>query len=401
MPPPPQSGRGRAVLVAVAIVVAVILGVVAGSYALVGGTQPRHVATSPAAAPSIATPAPTPSPAPSVSLPPVVVPTTPAPTVTAPAPPRPALTAAGVAAAVDPSTVDVVSVLGAGGGSAAGTGMVLTANGVVLTNNHVIDGATSISVQVAGTTRVYAATLVNSDPAEDVAVIQLLGATGMKVAPFGDSSGVALGDSVVALGNALGRGGPPSLSQGTVVGLDRAITATDPTAGTSEDLTGLIQTSAALQPGDSGGPLANAAGQVIGMDTAASSRLRFNATGGVGFAIPINHALEVAGRLRSTAGPAPTPSPTVAAQRGILGVDVQSGTGGAYVAAVVPGSPAEAAGIMAGDTIVNVDGAAITSAPSLTSVLSAHRPGDVVRVTWVDPLGQSSSARIRLTTASG
>jgi S1-C subfamily serine protease len=165
-------------------------------------------------------------------------------------------------------------------------------------------------------------------------------------------------------------------------------------------LSGLIQTSAALQPGDSGGPLVNAVGQVIGMDTAASSRVRFNAGGGVGFAIPINHALAVAAQIRAGGGSVRTPSPP-ASQRGYLGVQVQQqGASGAYVAGVVAGGPAEAAGIQAGDTIVAVDGAAITSPSMLTSVLSSHRAGESVRVTWADALGRRHTTSIRLVAAA-
>ena len=231
-----------------------------------------------------------------------------------------------------------------------------------------------------------------------MAVIQLQGAAGLKVAPFGDSGKVLIGDRVVSLGNALGRAGPPSVSQGFVVGLGRDITATDPTAGTAENLSGLIQTSAALQPGDSGGPLVSSAGQVIGMDTAASSRVRFSAGSGVGFAIPINHALEVAAQIRAGGGTVQSPSP--AARRGFLGVQIQQqGTPGAYVAGVVAGGPADAAGIQAGDTIVAIGGTALASSSALTSVLSGHRPGESVRVTWVDGLGGRHVASIRLQAA--
>ncbi|HYR63642.1 MAG TPA: trypsin-like peptidase domain-containing protein [Actinomycetota bacterium] len=398
MPPPAPPRRVRAALLAVAIVLAIVILVVAVSYAIVGGSQRSPVATSSLPTPAASTPGALPSDtaAPPASPPAAVVPTTPAPSTTAP--PR-VLSAAAIAAMVDPSTVDVNSILGFQGGTAAGTGMVLTSTGAILTNNHVIDGAVSISVQVAGVGHTYPATVVGRDVPEDVAVIQLQGASGLRVAPFGDSSHVLIGDRVVALGNALGRAGPPSVSQGLVVALDRAITATDPAAGTSEDLTGLIQTSAALQPGDSGGPLVTAGGEVIGMDTAASSRMRFNAAGGVGFAIPINHALQVADRIRAGGATAPSPAPTQVARRGILGVEVQQ-NGGAYVVGVIPGSPAEAAGIIPSDTIVAVDGASITSPSSLTAALAAHRPGDTVRVTWVDTLGQSTSARIRLAQAS-
>jgi S1-C subfamily serine protease len=404
VPQPKPPRRTGAAFLVVAIVLAVVVLVLALSYAVVGGLPHRPVATS-----TPPSPAPPAGFAPSAAAPsssaPVVVPQV-APSLSAAAPspqaaasPPSALTAAAIAAAVDPSVVDVNSILGFQGGTAAGTGMVLTSTGAILTNNHVIDGATRISVQIAGTGRTYAATVVGKDVAEDVAVVQLQGAAGLKVAPFGDSGKVSIGDRVVSLGNALGRAGPPSVSQGFVVGLGRDITATDPTAGTAENLSGLIQTSAALQPGDSGGPLVSSAGQVIGMDTAASSRVRFNAGSGVGFAIPINHALEVAAQIRAGGGTVQSPSP--AAQRGYLGVEIQQqGTPGAYVAGVVAGGPADGAGIQAGDTIVAIGGTAIASSSTLTSVLSGHRPGESVRVTWLDGLGGRHVASIRLQTAS-
>ena len=395
VPQPKPPRRTGAAFLVVAIVLAVVVLVVALSYAVVGGLPHRPVATSTLPSPASANSPPSAA-APSPSAPVVVPPVAPSPQ--APASPPSALTAAAIAAAVDPSVVDVNSILGFQGGTAAGTGMVLTSTGAILTNNHVIDGATRISVQIAGAGRSYAATVVGTDVAEDVAVIQLQGAAGLKVAPFGDSGKVLIGDRVVSLGNALGRAGPPSVSQGFVVGLGRDITATDPTAGTAENLSGLIQTSAALQPGDSGGPLVSSAGQVIGMDTAASSRVRFSAGSGVGFAIPINHALEVAAQIRAGGGTVQSPSP--AAQRGYLGVEVQQqGTSGAYVAGVVAGGPADAAGIQAGDTIVAIGGTAIASSSTLTSVLSGDRPGESVRVTWLDGLGGRHVASVRLQAA--
>ena len=402
VPQPKPPRRTGAAFLVVAIVLAAVVLAGALSYAVVGGLSHRPVATSNPSSPApLASAAPSTA-APSASAPVVVPPVAPAPGAAAPSPPAAsspsALTTAAIAALVDPSVVDVNSILGFQGGTAAGTGMVLTSTGAILTNNHVIDGATRISVQIGGTGRSYAATIVGTDVAEDVAVIQLQGAAGLKVAPFGDSGKVMIGDRVVSLGNALGRAGPPSVSQGFVVGLGRDITATDPTAGTAENLSGLIQTSAALQPGDSGGPLVSSAGQVIGMDTAASSRVRFNAGSGVGFAIPIDHALQVVAQIRAGGGTVQSPSPV--AQRGYLGVEIQQqGTPGAYVAGVVAGGPADAAGIQAGDTIVAIGGTAITSSSSLTSVLSGHHPGDSVRVTWVDGLGGRHTATVQLQAA--
>jgi S1-C subfamily serine protease len=176
-----------------------------------------------------------------------------------------------IAARVDPGLVDVTSTLGYQQATAMGTGIVLTSNGEVLTNNHVIDGATSISVRDVGNGKTYKATVVGYDKTQDIAVLQLSGASGLTTASTGNSSTVGVGDKVVGLGNAGGVGGTPSVATGQVTALNQSITASDEGSGTSENLTGLIETNADIQPGDSGGPLVNSYGQVVGVDTAASS----------------------------------------------------------------------------------------------------------------------------------
>ena len=183
-----------------------------------------------------------------------------------------ALSTSQIAARVSPGLVDVVSTLGDENGEAAGTGMVLTSNGEVLTNNHVIDGATSISVTDIGNGHTYKATIVGYDKTKDLAVLQLQNASGLQTVTFGDSSTVSVGQQVVAIGNAEGKGGQPSVVTGSVTALNQSITASDEgSASNSEQLSGLIQTNAPIQPGDSGGPLVNSAGQIIGIDTAAST----------------------------------------------------------------------------------------------------------------------------------
>ena len=159
--------------------------------------------------------------------------------------------------------------------TAKGTGIVLTSNGEILTNNHVINGATSVSVTDIGNGKTYKATVVGYDESHDIAVLQLSGASGLTTATTGDSSTVNVGDSVVALGNAGGAGGTPSVAAGAVTALNQSITASDESSGSSEQLTGLIETNADIQAGDSGGPLVNSHGQVIGIDTAASTNYQF------------------------------------------------------------------------------------------------------------------------------
>src|SRR3984957_15813574 len=165
-----------------------------------------------------------------------------------------------IASRIDPGLVDVTSTLGYQQATAKGTGIVLTSNGEILTNNHVINGATSVSVTDIGNGKTYKATVAGYDETKDVAVLQLTGASGLATANLGDSSTVGVGNAVVALGNAEGLGGTPSVATGSVTALDQSITASDESSATSEQLTGLIETNAGIEPGDSGGPLVNGHG---------------------------------------------------------------------------------------------------------------------------------------------
>jgi S1-C subfamily serine protease len=242
-----------------------------------------------------------------------------------------ALTTPQIAAKVDPGLVDVVTTLGYQSGKAAGTGMVLTSTGEVLTNNHVIDGATSIKATDVGNGRTYTAKVVGYDKTHDVAVLQLQNASGLQTVTL-SSAGAQSGQKVVALGNALGKGGTPSVVSGRITGLSQSITASDQGAGDSEQLTGMISHNAPIQPGDSGGPLANTEGEVIGMNTAASdssssgspSQSSQAQTATQAFAIPITRASSIAGQIE-----AGTPSSTVhIGATAFLGVETSpSGTG--------------------------------------------------------------------------
>jgi S1-C subfamily serine protease len=288
--------------------------------------------------------------------------------------------------------VDIDSLLGYRNGEAAGTGMVLTSDGEILTNNHVIQGATKITVTVVSTGASYSASVVGTDPSDDVAVLQLSNASGLQVADFSDAT-ATIGEAVTAVGNAGGTGGTPSAVSGTVTALDQSITATDESGGNPERLTGLIQTDADVQAGDSGGPLYDtASGEIIGMDTAAS-------TGGEvdGYAIPIDSALSIAGQIVSGVDDETIHQGLPA----FLGVSVTSaaGTDGAAIAGVVSGGPAESAGLAAGDVITAVGRTAIASADDLTGVLAGYDPGDTVSVTWTDSAGTTHTAPITL--ASG
>ena len=177
----------------------------------------------------------------------------------------------------------------------------------ILTNNHVIDGATSISVTDVGNHKTYTASVVGYDRTKDIAVLQLQNASGLQTATLGNSSNASVGENVVGIGNAGGTGGTPSAVGGTVTALNQSITASDDGDGTSEQLSGLIETNADIQPGDSGGSLVNTSGDVIGMDTAASAGTSFqyngqSSSGTQGFAIPIDTALSIAKTIEEGSG---------------------------------------------------------------------------------------------------
>jgi S1-C subfamily serine protease len=314
------------------------------------------------------------------------------------------LTASAIAARVDPGLVDINVVFGNPGARGAATGMVLTPAGVVLTNNHVIHGATRISVTDVGNGRTYSASVVGYDLTGDVAVLQLQGASGLQTVPLGDSSTVAAGAKVTALGNAGGVGGTPRVASGSVTAVGRTITASD--GGYAQRLRGLIVTSAPIRPGDSGGPLVTRTGQVIGMDAAGSAGF-FRPLHTQGFAIPINAAVSIvnqveAGTASSTMHIGPTGFLGVAvappAQAGV-GVVIGTQNQGALVAGALAGYPAAHVGLKQGDVITSVDGRSVTSATGLTGLLSAHHPGDTVQLRWVGPSGQTHSATVKL--ASG
>lgn len=292
--------------------------------------------------------------------------------------------------------VDINTTLDYGQGKAAGTGIVLTANGEILTNNHVVEGSTAISVTIVSTGKSYPATVVGTDPTDDVAVIQLKDASGLSTAKLGDSSKAAVGTAVTAVGNAGGTGGTPSSATGTVTALNQSITASDNNGGNAEQLTGMIQVNADIQAGDSGGPLyENAGGTVVGMDTAASSSVsRYSSSATTGFAIPIAKALSIATQIESG-----HPSSTVhIGYPAFLGVQLsaQGQAAGATIAGTVDGSGAAKAGLQAGDTITAVDGKAIASATALSAVTASHKPGDQVKVTYTDGSGASHPVTVTL-----
>ena len=282
------------------------------------------------------------------------------------------------------------------GEQAAGTGMVLTSSGEVLTNNHVIRGATTVKIVVPGTGLSYNAEVVGYDASHDVAVLQASDAANLKTISLGDSSSVDTGESVQAVGNAGGTGRFTSAS-GTVTALNRSITVSDDQGG-SESLSGLIETNAAVRPGDSGGPLFDSSGQAIGMDTAASAGNDIAQTGNEGYAIPIEQALSIVKQIEDGNG-----SGTVhVGETAFLGVEVTSndyGGSGATVSSVLSRGSAAAAGLAPGDVITAFGGRSIASPADLGAVVASHKPGESVSVSYFDQNGTAGTMNVTL--ASG
>ena len=305
------------------------------------------------------------------------------------------INAQAIAAKVDPAIVDINTVVQTtnGKGAAAGTGMIVTPSGEVLTNNHVVDGSISITVTIAGRSGNYSAHVIGVSTTNDVALLQIDGGvSGLPTVTLADTSNLKVGDPVVAIGNALGQGGAPSVTQGQITAIDQTITASEG-GGKSETLDGLVQSDATISPGDSGGALVNSAGQVIGMITAGEAQGFRSSTSNVAYSITTNTALSVVNQIRSgQAGNGVFIGPV-----GYIGVGIKD-QGGAYVTAVQSGSPAEKAGITVQSVITAVGNTSVDSAASLGSALHVFKPGASVAVTWVDANNSSHTKTVTLTT---
>jgi S1-C subfamily serine protease len=339
---------------------------------------------------------------------------------------------------VEPGLVLINTTLQYNSEQAAGTGMVINSDGLVLTNNHVIEDSTSITALDLGNNRKYTGKIIGYDETGDVALIQLQNASGLRTVPIGDSSGVNVGASVLAMGNAEGQGAIVPAA-GSVTALNQTITASDSGGSiTSETLHGMIQTDANVVSGDSGGPLADAAGQVIGMDTAGSGGNFPNAQSSDGYAIPIDTALSLArqiaaGQASSTimlgypafmgiyiASGTTSASPTAQAQQQEQGSSGFGGFGGTpacytddsglsvpdqianvssgtLIIGTICGSPAQSIGMTAGSVITAVNGHAVGSPSSLTGIVSKYKPGQSIDVTWVTPSGRHETHSLALT----
>ncbi|MGD0393331.1 MAG: trypsin-like peptidase domain-containing protein [Acidimicrobiales bacterium] len=270
-----------------------------------------------------------------------------------------------------------------------GTGMIISSDGEVVTNNHVISGATTITVTLYGSLKALPATLIDTDPANDIALLQIEGQSNLPTVSYGDSDDVQVGDAVVAIGNALGlSAGTPTVTQGIISAKGRTVEASDDSGTSTETLVNMMQTDAAINPGNSGGPLVDSSGVVIGMNTAVASSADGTAQAqDIGFAIPSNKITRLLPGLRNA-----TIGDDSQRGSGYLGVDIETLTSqvrsaydlvptrGAVVLQVVSGSPAVSAGIAPQDVIVSLDGRAITSADQLGAAIQAERPGRTVEV---------------------
>ena len=425
-PPPPRRRVGLLSYIAVALV--------AGALGAGSVVALYHPAANSAAVPSARPSARAPVPLPSTAVP---VPSN-----------GGTGTTGGSMSKVEQGIVIINTTLQYSGERAAGTGMVVNAGeGLVLTNNHVIESATKITA-TAATGQNFLAKVVGYDVTGDVALIQLQHPSGLHQVPLGDSGKVRTGDVVTALGNAEGQSKIVPAT-GHITGVNRSITASDQGGTvTSETLHGMLQTDAGIVSGDSGGPLVSAAGQVIGMDTAGNDVRYPDQQAAAGFAIPINTALSVAreivaGHASSTIsigyppfigiyvgqGTSSDPQQQAAAQQqqnnggfgGFGGGNGFSGNGsgsqscysndsnlpvpdtiapvssGTLVVGTICSSPAAVAGVSAGSVITSVNGQAVGAPQTLHSALSKFRPGDTVSLTWVTPSGQRKAATMTLT----
>jgi len=332
---------------------------------------------------------------------------------------------------VDPGLVDITATLKYQSETAEGTGMVLSSDGLVLTNNHVIDGSTSVYASFVDSGRTYQARVIGYDATGDVALLQLEGASGLPTVTFGNSSRVNVGTAVLALGNAQGKGGVTA-APGVIEALGRSINASDEGSGTVENLHGMEQTSAQIQQGDSGGALADNTGQVIGMITAANTSSS-EPGGTIGFAIPINTALSIAQQIASDSAS----SAVYIGDPGFLGVlvatsssenprqqahdelkyahaafgisaciqndtqttvptDVAPAPSGVLIIDVICGTAANRIGLRAGDVVTAVNGHAMGTPPSLGAYLTRFHPGATVMVSWTDASGGQHTAPVTL-----
>jgi len=295
------------------------------------------------------------------------------------------------------STDNVRTIFGMMKQTGGGSGFIVRKDGLIVTNKHVVSSTTATYTVKLSTGKTYNATVTARDPGNDLALIKI-SASGLPVVELGDSSKVALGQKVVAIGNALGEY-QNTVTTGIVSGLNRSITASSGN-GSAEKLNGLIQTDAAINPGNSGGPLVNLLGQVIGINTAVDTSGQ-----GVGFAIPIN-SVKSQIQIVSSGGEISRPklgvryipvTPTFAQANSLsttYGALVAHGSGYSDVA-VETGGPADLAGIKEGDILLAINGEKIEGDNDLSAILQKYKPGDMVTI-QLERNGATKTVRVRL-----
>ncbi len=274
---------------------------------------------------------------------------------------------------------------------AAGSGVVLTKDGFVLTNAHVVESANTIDIAFADGT-VKKADLVGSFPSNDVALVKARDVDSVVPADLGSSADLQVGDDVVAIGNALNLGAQPTVTRGIVSALDRTISAPN------VELKHLIQTDAAINPGNSGGPLVNAMGQVVGINTAIIPDSQ-----SLGFSLSIDSIKPLIAQLERGEGEVNRDTPFLGVST--TNIDDQdplvlrrygvSATDGAFVVGVQPGTSADSAGLQPGDVIVGIDGKAITSKEQVGAVIKSHKAGDRLQIEYQRE-GQTRTATVEL-----
>ena len=280
--------------------------------------------------------------------------------------------------------VDIYTTLGYEDGLAAGTGMILTRSGEVLTNNHVIEGATKFKVVDVTTHRRYTANVVGYSVSRDIAVLQLAHASGLRTVKRGGAIPLHVRMRIVARGNAQGRGGQPKVARGQIIALHQQILAKDE-GGDTETLNNVIATDAPVVPGYSGGPLENSQNRVLGIVTAGSAS-------GVhrGFAIPLKQALQLARRIESG-----KPNAIVhVGPTAFLGVELKDVSGGAKIWSIVADKPTAAAGLVKGDVITSLNGATISSVADVRTTVLSLAPGKAVPIGWTDTNGTAQTGTI-------
>jgi putative serine protease PepD len=294
-----------------------------------------------------------------------------------------------VVTAVEPSVVQISA--SSGQGLAIGTGFIISGDGEIVTNAHVVSGSNQVKVRLPGETTTRTAQVVGADANADVALLKIAGVSNLKPVTIGSSNDVQVGDPVAAIGYALGLRGDPSVTSGIVSGKGRTL----------DQLTNLVQTDAPINPGNSGGPLVDGRGAVIAIDTAKLSGNGSSPSSGgepgyenIGFAIPIENAMKIVDQLRSGGGS------STATEPGYLGIsvsDTADGSLGALVQGVASGSPAAQAGLQAGDVIVAIDQTQIAGQADLSGVIARSRPGSTVTVT-VNRGGSQAQIKVTLGT---